>query len=77
MEAYIFQPVREILAGPDHVPYLSKIFDRTYFLLSTSLVANTRLGPASLTLNFFDRYEVPFSLSLNFGYLIFNDNPLH
>lgn len=77
VETYAFQPFREILSGPDRLPYLSRVFERTYFLLSASLVANTRLGPASLTLNFFDRYEVPFSFSLNFGYLIFNANPLH
>ncbi|MEE4176888.1 MAG: patatin-like phospholipase family protein [Bacteroides sp.] len=77
IEAYAFQPFREILSSDDHMPYLSPYFENTYFLLSTSLVANTRLGPASLTFNFFDRYEAPFSLSLNFGYLIFNQNPLH
>ena len=77
VEAYGFQPFREILPGEDHIPYLGGALRNTYFLLSASFIVNTRLGPVSLTFNYFDRYEVPFSLSLNFGYLIFNQNPLY
>jgi NTE family protein len=77
IEGYIFQPFREIKSGSDYIPYLGKAFEKRYYLLSASLVANTRLGPASLTFNHFDSYEVPFSISFNFGYLIFNEGPLH
>lgn len=77
LEGYIFQPFREIRRGPENVPFLGKPFEKRYFLLSSSLVANTPLGPVSLTLNYYHDYEVPFSISLNFGYLIFNQGPLH
>ncbi len=76
VEGYIFQPFREILANEQGVPYLGRPFQKRYFMLSTALVANTRLGPASITFNIYDRYEVPFSFSFNFGFLIFNEDPL-
>lgn len=76
VEGYIFQPFNEIRAGALGVPYLGRPFQKRFFLLSTALVANTRLGPASITFNIYDRYEVPLSLSINFGFLIFNEDPL-
>jgi len=76
LEGYIFQPYRQILADASRLPYLGRPLEKRYFLLSAAVVANTRLGPASITFNVYDRYEVPFSLSLNFGYLIFNESPL-
>lgn len=77
VEGYLFQPFREIRRGPDSLPFLGKAFEKRYFLFSSSLVGNTPLGPVSITLNHYQKYEVPFSFSLNFGYLIFNQGPLH
>lgn len=72
LETYIFQPFREILANDLGVPHLGRPFQKRYFMLSTALV----VGPASITFNIYDRYEVPLSFSFNFGFLIFNEDPL-
>jgi NTE family protein len=45
---------------------------RPYFMGSTSLVFHSPLGPISISANYYERKEEPWSLLFNFGYIIFN-----
>ena len=47
-------------------------FNQWYYLGSVTLLAHFPTGPLSLSLNYFEDAEEPFSISLNLGYLIFN-----
>lgn len=44
------------------------------WILSGSAVLHTPIGPASLSVNYYDHKQSPFSFNFNFGYLIFNDS---
>ena len=37
-----------------------------------ALVYSSPLGPLSLSVNYYDQYENPFSFLFHFGYIIFN-----
>lgn len=43
-----------------------------YFIGSSSIIYHTPLGPVSLSGNYYDYKEQPWSLVFNFGYMIFN-----
>jgi NTE family protein len=76
MEAYIFQPFKEILPDSNNNAIYGPLFRKRYLLLTSALVVNSPIGPISLNVNFYDRNDDPFSFSFNFGYLIFNPRPL-
>jgi NTE family protein len=76
-EGYILQPYQEILndeatGEPKFGPAYS---DRSY-TLSGTLVYKSILGPISLGVSFYDKLEQPFTVNLNFGYIIFNPRAL-
>lgn len=45
-----------------------------YFITSTAMVFHSPLGPISLSANYYDRKEDPWSFIFNFGYIIFNSS---
>lgn len=76
LDAYIFQPLREIRADAENIAYYSGVFERRYALLSAVMVYHTPLGPISLSAHYYDRHDDPFSFRVNIGYLIFNRRAL-
>lgn len=72
LEGYVFQPYQEILEEPDQKAELGPLFENHYFLGSSSLVYHSPIGPVSLSLNYYDQRDNPFSFLFNFGYIIFN-----
>jgi NTE family protein len=40
------------------------------------MVFHSPIGPLSLTLNYFNKNEDPFSVIFNLGFIIFNPSPL-
>ena len=76
LENYIFQPVNEILLGDGREPVYSEDFLKRFYIGSASTVFHSPLGPVSLSLNYYDQREEPWSWIINFGYLIFNKRAL-
>ena len=77
LEGYIFQPYQSILENPaNQTAYYGKPFSNRSFLYSTAIVYNTFLGPISVGVNFYDKNTNPYTLNLNFGYIIFNKRAL-
>lgn len=76
LEGYVMQPIREIQRNDNLRAVYGPEIDNTHFVASTSLVYQSPLGPVSLGLSYYDHKEIPFSLLLNLGYVIFNKRSL-
>jgi len=76
LEGYIFQPYQEILQDASHIPYYGKRFSKRYFSASGALVIHTMIGPLSISANYYQGYEDPFSIIFNFGYILFNSKSI-
>ncbi len=72
LEAYIFQPATHIIPGDQGEVKDSQLFEFNFFILSAAVVYHTRIGPISLNFNYYDDSFPDESISLNFGYTIFN-----
>ncbi|MEI6747926.1 MAG: patatin-like phospholipase family protein [Bacteroidales bacterium] len=76
MEGYVMLPFREILNNENLKAVYGAENENTHFIASTSLVYQSPLGPVSLSLSYIEHKEIPYSLMLNLGYLIFNKRSL-
>lgn len=74
-EGYVFRPLQEIVSDEENrAMYMDDVTEE--FITSASMVYHSPLGPLSLSLNYFENKEDPWSFLLNFGYLIYNDSAL-
>jgi NTE family protein len=77
LEGYLFQPYQSILENPvDQTAFYGKVFSDRSVLYSASVVYNTFLGPISFGVNYYDKNTNPYTINLNFGYIIFNKRAL-
>jgi NTE family protein len=72
LEAYLFQPYKEILQNTDLTAFYGKEFEKRYVIASTALVFHSPIGPVSLNLNYYQNSDQHLSFIFNFGYIIFN-----
>ncbi len=72
LEAYIFQPYKEMAQSADFSAYFSEELEKRFFTTSSSLVYHSPIGPISLSFNYYQDMDQPFSLVFNFGYILFN-----
>jgi NTE family protein len=72
LELYLFQPFKELLQNTDYSAFFGKEFDKRYLMSSSSLVYHSPIGPVSLSFNYYQDMDQPFSLIFNIGYIIFN-----
>jgi NTE family protein len=71
IEGFVYNPLATIEQNEFGEPtYDYKI--KQYFIGSSSLVFHSPLGPISLSANYYDKKEEPWSFIFNFGYIIFN-----
>jgi NTE family protein len=75
LEGYGFQPFQEILKDDDNKAVFGEDFSTRYFIGSGNLVYQAPFGPISMSMNYFDSAEEPWSFSINIGYIIFNKRP--
>lgn len=71
-EGYVMQPFNSIIKDQSNNAKLSTPFLYRHFIGMATMVYNTPLGPISLGVNYYDKYQNPFSLFFHFGYIIFN-----
>jgi NTE family protein len=75
-EGYLFQPYKEIQNDAETGdPKFGPAFAERAYMLAGTFVYKSILGPVSLGISFYDRMPQPFTLSFNFGFLIFNPRP--
>lgn len=73
LEGHVFLPYREELPTPDLTAFKSrKAFTNYYLQGMASVVYHTGIGPASISLNYYDKANTKLYLTLNFGYILFN-----
>ena len=76
IESYMFQPLRKIKQGSDNLAYYHPWFIHRNFMASTALVYHTPFGPASLSLNYYDKETNRFYFLFSFGYTLFNNRAI-
>lgn len=73
LEGYSFIPIKEERQNPDYSVYRNDLsFDKYYLQGMAALVHHTGLGPLSLALNYYEKENTEWYLTLNFGYILFN-----
>ncbi len=72
-DIYLYQPFRNLTKNNDLDIYYEKAKLFTDFLVSTSLIYNTAIGPIRITANYFPHQKNPVNLAFSYGYLIFNE----
>ncbi len=77
LEGYMFQPFKEILPDELNKAYYGELFSKRYFIGTANAVYNSPIGPVSLSLNYYDQREKPFSLIFHLGYILFNKRALY
>ncbi len=73
--AYLYLPFKQI-ETQNNIPFYGEAFQKLYFIASTAAILNTPVGPLSLIASYHQRDDKtinPFSISLTFGYAIFNN----
>ena len=75
-EGYGFLANGRIQEGPEGIPEYNLTLRPTY-MGSAVLVLHSPLGPVSLSMNYYELKEKPWSFIFNFGYLIFNRSVRH
>lgn len=72
IEGYALQPFNSIIKDVSGKAKYSAPFLYNHYIGMVTAVYNTPLGPFSVGLNYYDKYQNPFSLFFHFGYIIFN-----
>ncbi len=71
LEGFLMAPFREIYSDVLNQVSYSKLFPTLHYIVSTSFVYTSPIGPLSATLNYYDDGS-PVSFFVNIGYIIFN-----
>ena len=77
VEGYGFVPIKEELKKEDYTPYRNTKSIENYYLQGVAaIVYQTGFGPISLSVNYYDKEDSNFYVTLNFGYILFNKRGL-
>jgi NTE family protein len=76
LEAYYFQPFQRIKKVQGYLPDYYKPFDHRSLMAIMAMVYYTPFGPATLSINYFDKEIENFYFQFSFGYTIFNRRAL-
>jgi NTE family protein len=71
-ETHIFNPYREIANSEDQEAIIRENYKNMYGIMALAGVFHSPIGPLSLNINYYHRSPAPFSVSINFGYILFN-----
>ena len=76
MDSYWYQPIKKLSKSQNGVLQNATFFKESNFLMSSSLIFNTLVGPIRLTANFFPKQKDPFAFQISYGYVIFNEKAI-
>ncbi|MEA3317635.1 MAG: hypothetical protein U9R54_06725, partial [Bacteroidota bacterium] len=71
-EMYGYLPYKKIISVNNGIAEYDKEFSDYSYLMSSSLVFNTIVGPASFSVNYYEKDDKNLYFIFNFGYIIFN-----
>ncbi len=69
---FYFQPYRHMVSTTDFKAEYETPFNYHCFMGSAGVILNSPVGPASLSLNYYDKLDKKFYLQFNFGFILFN-----
>ncbi len=70
-EGYVFNAFGQIVSNS--LREAEYIYDmKQFYMGSAAMIYHSPLGPISLSANYYDQKEVPWSVIFNFGYILFN-----
>lgn len=72
LENYLYVPYRAIVQTPQQTATYAKAFTQARYMGSGALVYDSPIGPVSLSLNYYEKEQKPWSLIFTLGYIIFN-----
>jgi NTE family protein len=75
-EGYLFQPYRPILQGQDQQAYYGKRFTGTGLAATAAMVYHGILGPAALSLNYYNDESKEWGVLFHLGFLLFQNRAL-
>ncbi len=76
-EAYTFLPIKEELPADNFAVYKNdNVFENYYWQGLAAAVYQTGVGPISLSVNYYEKENTQFYVTLNFGYVLFNKRGL-
>ena len=70
-EAFIFRPIGLILSDESGKPFYNWS-PKEFFMGSAALVLHSPIGPVSLSLNYYEQRQDPWTIIFNFGHILFN-----
>ncbi len=76
LEGYAYQPMKELNVSSEPNEENSKFLKSAKFICSASIVAHTRVGPLSISMNYYPEEEKKYYFVLSFGYILFNKKAL-
>lgn len=71
-EGYLYQPYQRIKSDEFLKAYFEPALSSRFFIGSAGFIYDTRIGPISLLVNYYNGSQEPWSLMFSFGYVIFN-----
>lgn len=71
--AHAFMPYKKIMEMPDKTASFADPLQHFHTMLSGSLVYHTVFGPASLTVNYYEKRNKNLYFLFNFGFILFNE----
>lgn len=74
IEGYIFQPYQDLFSSAGGETQTGSIAGDRYYIASGSAIYHSPLGPLWFNSSYFGGLEDPWAFSLNFGYILFNQN---
>lgn len=76
LEGYLYQPFQEILQTNGYKAKYREAFESRYGIASLASVYHSPVGPISVSVNYYEKRDKPFSVLFHFGYIIFNRRAL-
>lgn len=74
---YGFLPHRELYQDENKLAAYGKPFEKYYFMGHAGIVYHTIFGPASLSVNYYDKDNKNFFFLFNFGFILFNNSAIN
>jgi NTE family protein len=72
IEGYAFLPYQKILIDNHFDAYHSNKWSHQFYMGSAALILHTPVGPASISVNYYDKEVQEYFFFFNFGYILFN-----
>ncbi|MGM0567186.1 MAG: patatin-like phospholipase family protein [Bacteroidota bacterium] len=76
LEGYVFAPYRKLRREEFEAAGTGDVFADQYIMATGAFVFHSPIGPVSLSVNYFQQAEDKLSIVFNFGYMLFNRQPL-